>query len=126
MIGYAQTRRGAGRIEALLKGSLSDQTNWQKMLKGSPEPLVLVEEREKILQSLPLGLDFAPEKSSQSFVFNYPVTTYPISVRSLDLEKIHEINAVLTGIKGQYLITDAGVLNVRKHSGFEVTLDFGS
>ena len=44
----------------------------------------------------------------------YPVSAYPKTVKSLDLAKNPVIDATLTGIKGQYLIFDTGVINLRK------------
>jgi hypothetical protein len=44
-------------------------------------------------------------------------------VASINLEKVPEIKSKLLGIKGQYLIFEAGVLNVRAHSGYEVTIE---
>jgi hypothetical protein len=36
------------------------------------------------------------------------------------LEKTPQIEGTLLGIKGQYLILDNGVLNVRKYGGYEI------
>ena len=52
----------------------------------------------------------------------YPVTAYPKTVKSLNLDKTPVIEATLTGIKGQYLIFDTGVINVRKYGGYQLTL----
>ena len=49
---------------------------------------------------------------------------YPEKVKSLSFDKLNEIEGRLWGIKGQYLIFDNGeVLNIRKHNGYEVTLE---
>ena len=49
----------------------------------------------------------------------YPVLEYPTKIKSLKLEKLHNVEGVLKGIKGQYLIFDDGhVFNVRSHEGF--------
>ena len=47
---------------------------------------------------------------------------YPARVIALKPEVTPEIDAVLYGIKGQYLVFDKGVINLRKYTGHEVTL----
>ena len=44
--------------------------------------------------------------------------TYPKKIFSHNLDKNNIIQGVLQGIKGQYIILDTGVLNVRKFSGY--------
>ena len=54
----------------------------------------------------------------------YPVNEYPEKVKSLSFDKLNEIEGRLWGIKGQYLMFDNGsVLNIRKHNGYELTLE---
>ena len=49
----------------------------------------------------------------------YPVLEYPTKIKSLKLEKLQNVEGVLKGIKGQYLIFEDGqVFNVRSHEGF--------
>ena len=52
----------------------------------------------------------------------YPVLEYPFKVKSLKLEKTNSIEGVLKGIKGQYLILDTGVINVRKYTAHNVDI----
>ena len=47
----------------------------------------------------------------------------PQRVRSVNLDASPMIEGTLLGIKGQYLILDAGVLNVRRHGGYEVEVE---
>jgi len=56
----------------------------------------------------------------------YPVTSYPQKVRSFNLDKTPDIGGTLTGIKGQYLIFNTGVINVRKYGGYHLTLTLES
>ncbi len=56
--------------------------------------------------------------------FNYPVLEYPVKINSLCLHKTAEINDSLVGIKGQYLIFASGVINIRKYTGYEVTVEY--
>ena len=54
--------------------------------------------------------------------FIYPVEQYPEKIKSHNLDKTPIIRGVLSGIKGQYLILDNGVINIRKYSGYELKL----
>jgi hypothetical protein len=51
----------------------------------------------------------------------YPVVSYPEKINSIDLEK-NTATGTLLGIKGQYLILDSGVVNIRKYTGYELEL----
>ena len=55
---------------------------------------------------------------------SFPVSEYPEKIKSLNFDKQPEIEGVLMGIKGQYLILDTGVLNIRKFSGYNIKVDF--
>lgn len=115
----------SGQIEVLFKKHINDKTDWRKMLKGEPESIDLLEWKEKLL--------FTLQEELKAFSFtilnepvlklNYPVETYPQKVTSFNLDKVSEIKGRLMGIKGQYLIFDTGVFNVRSHAGYEVTLE---
>lgn len=115
----------SGKIEMLFKKHIADKTDWRKMLKGEPESINLVEWKEKLLLALTEEL-----KSFEYTLLNdpvvtikYPVERYPEKVTSFNLDKVPEISGRLIGIKGQYLIFDTGVFNVRSHSGYEITLE---
>ena len=51
---------------------------------------------------------------------DYPTIEYPIKVKSLNFDKTTVIEGQLMGIKGQYLLFDGGVVNVRKFTGYEI------
>jgi len=53
---------------------------------------------------------------------DYPVIKYPTKVVSLNFDKTPVISGVLNGIKGQYLLLDCGVLNIRKFSSYHLTI----
>lgn len=53
----------------------------------------------------------------------YPAEQYPAKVKSFNLDKIAEVAGVLQGIKGQYLLLDTGVINIRKFTGYEVEFE---
>ena len=53
---------------------------------------------------------------------NYPVLQYPEKVSSFNLDKNPVVEGTLQGIKGQYLIFDTGVINMRKYGGYQLSL----
>lgn len=120
-----KNRFNSGLIEVLFKKHISDKTDWRRMLKGEPESIDLEEWRDKLI------LELSPELAAfeytllkeTPFKFQYPVNKYPEKVTSFNLDKHAEVLGLLIGIKGQYLIFDTGVLNVRSHTGYEITLE---
>lgn len=120
-----ENRLLSGQLEVLFKKHISDKTDWRKMLKGEPEGLHLKEWRDKLIRDLKEELQcFEFTLLDHEVVkFKYPIESYPEKIISLSLEKTPEITGKLIGIKGQYLIFDSGVLNVRAHTGHEVELE---
>jgi hypothetical protein len=118
-------RLTSGQIEVLFKKHIADKTDWRKMLKGVPEGIDLKAWKEKLLKELEVELANHKFKILNEDVqrFDYPILRYPDKISSISLDKITEINDLVIGIKGQYLIFDHGVLNVRSHTGYEVTLE---
>jgi hypothetical protein len=57
---------------------------------------------------------------AQPLTLDYPVLQYPSKVKSFNFDKEPLVSGILEGIKGQYLIFDNGVINIRKYSGYEV------
>ena len=126
----ASTRRIAGLIEVALARHVSDRTDWRRMLRGEPAPVDLGARRDALLAECAADIDairqefgqdsLALETAAEPVTLAYPVIEYPAKVRSLTLDKLPEITSRLLGIKGQYLIFEAGVLNVRRHAGYRV------
>ena len=126
------TRLDSGLVETLFKGHVADKTNWQAMLKGSAAPRDLSKARADLMADCATALDALQkergiqsitELSDESVVqINYPVLEYPIKVKSFNLDKTPSIGGTLTGIKGQYLIFDTGVINMRKYGGYHLSL----
>jgi len=61
-----------------------------------------------------------PDAERRERRFSYPVQVWPIKVKSFNLDKDPVAGGVLQGIKAQYLIFDAGVINLRKFTGYKV------
>jgi hypothetical protein len=116
-------RRLAGEIEVLLKGFVSDKTAWQGMLKQRSPEADLRRLRLELQDKLPYSLQEFICTDPEEFTYHYPVLEYPTKVVSLSLDKEPRITGQLVGIKGQYLIFAGGrVVNIRKHSGYDIEL----
>ncbi|WP_020406620.1 DUF2797 domain-containing protein [Hahella ganghwensis] len=123
-------RRMSGLVEDLLRSELNDRTHWQAMLKGAPEPLDLLAERDRLFATFDQGVsqliqteqgaEVTKLLDAESLEIAYPVLEYPVKVKSINPEKIPEVSGTLLGIKGQYLILDTGCINIRKFTAFEV------
>lgn len=116
----------AGVIEVTMKDHFTDKTSWQKMLKNEVMTGVnLAEEKWKAEEYLSQELKQYFSEDDSVTEINYPVIKYPEKVKSIDFEKQNLVSGKLMGIKGQYLIMeDNAVLNIRKHSGYVVSLEF--
>jgi hypothetical protein len=126
-----RNRYFSGLLEATIKKFVSDRTDWRKMLKGG-ERLVdfremangIVEQARSDVENLRaadgvLEWEVLDEPVTE---IHYPVQHYPEKVSSLNFDKTPRVSGILHGIKGQYLILDSGVINIRKFSGYEVAL----
>lgn len=109
----------SGRVEVLLAQHVADKTHWQKLLKGMPEPIDLVSERDRLLGLIMDQVkEFSPEPLAASVeTFRYPVLEWPLKIKSYNPEKSPVIEDRLIGIKGQYLMFAGGVINIRSNAG---------
>ena len=123
------TRYLAGLVEVACKAHVADRTNWRAMLKGDVPELELVDERQRMLGLIAddlealrqtHGQDSIREVDEQGLGLSYPVKVWPAKIKTHNLDKSPEVEGVLEGIKGQYLILDTGVINIRKFTGYEV------
>ncbi len=129
-----RSRQQAGFCEAMFRKHVADRTNWRGMLKGEQEVLDMPAERDRLLalcrdEFVQLQQRFGLHALSvvngvEPVNISYPVRGLPEKLVSLDLETLGSVSGVLLGIKGQYLIFDSGVLNVRKYTGYELELGF--
>lgn len=128
------TRYQSGVFEALLKEELNDKTDWRKMLKGDADFIDLESKRDEIYELFGDDLDSLESKfgagsievleTSQTTEIKFPVLEYPTKVTSMGLDKNEVVGGKLLGIKGQYLIFDVGVINIRGHTGYKVYLEY--
>jgi hypothetical protein len=127
-----KTRYQSGLVEVMFKHHVSDRTDWRKMLKGEAEPLDLAVERDRLLAECADEITILQQQfgrdaihvlpAETALTIRYPVEQYPSKVSSLNFDKTAEITAELQGIKGQYLILDKGVINIRKFSGYHIEM----
>jgi hypothetical protein len=125
-----KSRYQAGLIEDCLREHIADRTHWQKMLKGNSQPVDLEQIRDSIISQSESGLSGIEQKFGllaiqrlyhQKVVeINFPVLEFPEKVKSLNFDKQPIVEGVLQGIKGQYLIIDTGVINIRKFTAYNV------
>jgi hypothetical protein len=132
-IARVQTRQQAGFVEAALRRHVRDTTDWRAMLKGNPEPADLAAARDRLfklcadeLSELTTRFGIQAIQSvevAEPVAIDYPVREYPTRVTAWNLDKTPEVSGRLLGIKGQYLILDSGVFNVRKFSAYDIALE---
>jgi len=124
-------RYQSGLIETQLKQWMNDKTDWRKMLAGVGDQRELAIDRDQILQKffadtgtvLDLNLkNVHILEVAESVQIQYPVLSYPSKVKSINVEKQPEIKSVLIGIKGQYLLFEEGVLNIRNCGGHSLSI----
>lgn len=122
------SRRAVGEVEHALAAEFRDRTHWMKMLREKPDESLLDEAIDAIVSRMEaLGLPgiLAPEQRTR-MRFDYPLLPdRPHKVRSCSLNKTAVVGGVLLGLKGQYWILDTGVINIRRHSGYEAAVWIG-
>ncbi|MDQ7091894.1 MAG: DUF2797 domain-containing protein [Methylococcales bacterium] len=122
----------SGLIEVIIAKHVSDKTSWQRMLKSKPEPVDLIAKRDELLATCASELKTLNDQFGDNALayltdekvidIEFPVVNYPTKVKSLNFDKQAEISGHLEGIKGQYLLLDSGVINIRKFTGYEIEL----
>lgn len=122
----------SGKIEVVIKQHVADKTDWRRMLKGIPDAIdlglrrdELVAECQQEIQQIEseCGTDTVNYLDNETQVeIAYPVSEYPSKVASFSFDKKPLVEGSLMGIKGQYLIFDTGVINIRKFGGYKVSV----
>jgi Protein of unknown function (DUF2797) len=124
------SRQISGFVEVVLAKHVSDKTSWQKMLKNDIAPVDLIAKRDELLVTCALEISVIKQRFGEYSMallpdepvvdIHYPVDNYPTKIKSFNFDTNPEITGVLHGIKGQYLLLDTGVINIRKFTGYEV------
>jgi hypothetical protein len=123
-------RRHSGLVEDLLRQQVADKTNWRDLLRGAPQPLDLPQLRDRLLDGARAGLDalqqeyglqaFQPLVDAEVLDIGYPVLEYSPKPTSANLDRDPLLEGTLLGIKGQYLLLDTAVINIRKYTAYSV------
>jgi hypothetical protein len=126
------TRQQSGLVEDVLRSQVPDRTNWRTLLKGDAEVLDLPAIREQIFEACADGLRelqgrfglqaIQPLPDAEVVEMRYPVEAYPKKIVSFNLDKDPVAEGTLLGIKGQYLIFDTGVINIRKYTAYQLAV----
>lgn len=127
------TRHQSGLLEVALAEFIADKTNWRNMLKGSGEAIdlkakaaeLIAEIKPKLTELIELfGATAITELNEDVLELDFPVSEYPTKISSFNFDKEPTVTGVLQGIKGQYLIFDTGVINIRKFTSYEVNIHY--
>jgi hypothetical protein len=127
-----RSRLQSGTLEVMFKKHVADKTNWREMLKGDAIPLDMLAESKLLIEKCKVEIQEVEDRFGffaitilngiQPVLISYPVEIYPEKVTSFNFDKQPEIESELVGIKGQYLIFEDGVINLRRFSGYEIKL----
>lgn len=127
-----KTRYISGLIEVELAKHIADKTNWRTLLKEDGEPLALTEKFAELLPLVQPTIDKIRQQYGEDAIeclaeditpISYPVEQHPTKITSHNFDKSPIVSGVLQGIKGQYLILDTGVINIRKFTSYEVNFE---
>jgi len=128
-----QSRYQAGLLEVAITKLVADKTDWRKMLRGGNDKIDMCAKRDEIFSEISPAIQAVAAKFKFGDIeiltaetvqeFTYPVLLYPDKITSLDFDKTPHISDVLQGIKGQYLLFNSGVINLRKYTGYEISID---
>jgi len=120
----------SGLIETLFKQYLNDKTNWRSMLKNDYEDQDLLQVYKSVWPKVKEQLDqtllddvLEIGETEEQLEIHYPALNYPQKITSFNLDKNPLIEDTLIAIKGQYLIFEHGVINIRKYAGYDVSLE---
>lgn len=130
-IAKVKNRLISGLVEIELAKLIADKTNWRTLLKGNNNPLALKEAALELLPQVEEAIakiqaehgDDSVELLDENILnIHFPVNEFPVKIISHNFDKNPEVTGILNGIKGQYLLFDTGVINIRKFGSYEVTV----
>ena len=102
------------------------------MLKGSDHHTDSHAERDRLIGECQKDIDDLVQRFGfhaisvlngiEPVQIEYPVLSYPEKITSFNFDKDPLVEGTLIGIKGQYLIFDTGVINMRRFAGYNLEL----
>ena len=130
-------RLQSGLLESVIKKSMSDKTNWRAMLKEDIYAIDLKSfwtqhleshqsEINTIIENNPHFADKHPRPIDKNYdmqSFVYPRLDCPLVIKSINVDKTPSFTGTLIAMKGQYLLFDIGVINIRKYTGYHVEIN---
>jgi hypothetical protein len=126
-----QSRFQAGCVEAALARYVSDRTDWRELIGRDAAEIDLPELAARLRRDAAKELELLESRFAGALSwsaeavperFEYPVMAYASPANGLSLTAGGEIVGTLLGIKGQYLMFDSGVFNVRRHTSYHVVV----
>ena len=103
------------------------------MLKGEVPVVDLAAERDRLFDECAAEIEQLRQqhglqaiellKDGERVQIDYPVLEHPSKVTSLNFDKNPLVEGTLFGIKGQYLILDTGVINIRKFAAYHIEFE---
>ena len=122
-------RLQSGLVETIFAKQVADKTNWRAMLKGDVLPIDLKQERDRLFELCDEPLqqlisaqsgDAIRKLDAEVVEIHVPVRNHPTKVTSFNFDKTPVVEGILEGVKGQYLILDTGVINLRKFGAYNI------
>ncbi len=127
-----RTRLPSGTLEMLFKQHVDDKTNWRDMLKGGDHLTDLHAESARLREACRTDIDELKQRFGfhaiseltgiDPVLIDYPILAYPEKINSFNFDSDPLVEGTLQGIKGQYLIFDTGVINMRRYAGYNLEL----
>jgi len=125
-----RTRQQSGFAEAMFRQHIADRTNWRGMLRGDGESIDLGAQRDRLIEDCGEQLEDLRQQFGEHAIsvlngvqelrIAYPLQRAPETLEAFNLDKEPLVEGTLLGIKGQYLVLDRGVINIRKYTGYEL------
>jgi hypothetical protein len=124
-----ETRRQAGYVETAFKELIADKTNWRTMLRENQPDMDLCARADELKDTFHAGMSHCMDRFPAEVIedqptevtrIKYPVLEFPEKIQAHNFDKQALVEGTLMGIKGQYLLFDTGVINIRKFTSYEV------
>ena len=124
-----ENRLQSGLVETAFKNLIADKTNWRTMLKENQPDQDLPARAEELKVNLQNDAgefedafpgETVDDKNMDVASIKYPVLEFPKTIKSHNFDKNPLVEGTLMGIKGQYLLFDTGVINIRKFGSYDV------
>lgn len=132
-IARVQHRQLSGLLETAIAKHVADKTAWQTMLKGNGADVSLEDKRAELMDVCAEDISALQDRfglqalqileAEPTVEIQYPVLEFPTKVSTHNFDKNPRVEGRLMGIKGQYLLLDTGVLNIRKFGGYHVQME---